>query len=45
VSGAILPSGPRRAGGLKPAARFADGVLELTQPKKAVVTGRKLEIG
>ena len=25
-------------------AKFADGVLELTLPKKAVVTGRKLEI-
>ena len=25
-------------------ARFNDGVLELTLPKKAVVTGRKLEI-
>ncbi len=26
------------------AARFADGVLELTLPKKAAVTGRKLDI-
>jgi hypothetical protein len=25
-------------------AKFADGVLNLTLPKKAVVTGRKLEI-
>jgi len=28
----------------KSAARFTDGVLELTLPKKAVVAGRKLEI-
>ena len=28
----------------KAQARFADGVLELTLPKKAAVTGRKLDI-
>jgi HSP20 family protein len=28
----------------KAAARFADGVLELTLPKKAAVTGRKISI-
>ena len=29
----------------KAAAKFTDGVLELTLPKKAAVTGRKLAIG
>jgi Molecular chaperone (small heat shock protein) len=28
----------------KAAAKFTDGVLELTLPKKAAVTGRKVEI-
>ena len=29
----------------KAVAKFTDGVLELTLPKKAAVTGRKLAIG
>ena len=35
---------PQEIDEAKANARFADGVLELTLPKKAVVTGRKLEI-
>ena len=35
---------PQEIDEAKANARFTDGVLELTLPKKAVVTGRKLEI-
>ena len=35
---------PQEIDEAKANAKFADGVLELTLPKKAVVTGRKLEI-
>jgi HSP20 family protein len=35
---------PQEIDEAKSAARFNDGVLELTLPKKASVTGRKLEI-
>lgn len=35
---------PQELDETKASARFADGVLELTLPKKATVTGRKLEI-
>ncbi len=35
---------PQEIDEAKANAKFADGVLELTLPKKAVVTGRKLQI-
>jgi HSP20 family protein len=35
---------PQEIDEAKSAAKFTDGVLELTLPKKAAVTGRKLEI-
>ena len=36
---------PQELDEAKANAKFADGVLELTLPKQAVVTGRKLQIG
>jgi len=35
---------PQELDEARAAAKFADGVLELTLPKKAAVTGRKIEI-